>query len=1320
MTDADLLTQWTAQRDARAFHEISGRYAAMVYATCCRVLRNPSDAEDLTQECFEVLARTEQQPSRNLGAWLHAVAVNRCLNHLKSGARRRDRETTYAEEAESSSTIAWSDVYEHVDQAVQELPDELREPLVAHYLHGESHAAIARQTGIPRRTVSNRIARGVAEVADKLKGRGMTTTGATLGALFADNLAQAEAVPAALSESLGKLALSQGGTVGAAATGGGALALKAVVGVVVALGIVAGVFVWQRPVAISNEASSEAAAVEATPEPAPVTVTPAVNTDSEATPASPQLSQPAMQPGTCTLVCEAVMADGTPVPGAVISVRSSFDVYANGVGVMPAQRTATANAKGVAVFSGLSQQRFIVLAEGEAGSAHLWADTWAYRYHRVVLEPDTRFYGRVVDGDERPVRDAWISVVGAREDKRARHQLYANGPVAVTGSDGAFTTRLPHGQSFQVLVQAPGYATITTAILEGVANEFILRPGRKMTGTLHHQAGRPAEGVVLVAIAEDEKLDQQRAVVDALGKFIFTGLRPTEYSVYPQDENLVLTEPDVQFSPGSPDTVSLHCEPGAVIAGRVVERTRDEGIPGATVNLSYMLGAHDYTRRVRSDDAGAFRFEGVSTGPKRVSVSHVNGYEVDFEIQSQEVEAIAGETIDDIGFPHQGQWPGVSTIRGRVTRAGKAAAGVTVSAGLRAVQHSWTVSGADGRYALERVPMGRDVIVWAAAPGEGAKVPSFLALSADGLSGIDLELAPTGSIEGKIVDESGKPIDRPKTRIDLNQDWDARTRILGTLEVLEDGVFRLPELIAGRYALYVNFERAAVGMGWQEPDVTIEVEAGEALRDVKVVAQPPQQTPEEERRAMREMSAEHERKMAEQGWGIEGRVLDAKTGKPLDSYQMKVRGMGSSRRENRADDGRFTVEPRIVAYRSVEILAEGYAPQLEVYYPEDAVDGTVDTIIRLERGAAVEGVVRNAEGTRLEGATVYAGELMDVRPNSGLSITHTNADGTFRLTALPQGPQLIYVEHPSYAIANVDIAPAVGTVTNTEITLTHGASIEGTVINEGVPLVDARVGYFAEPSGRRQFSVRTDAQGRFRVENVMPGDVKVNAWMPRGKGVRDSQWQNTVVAVAEGEVGRVDFDFRKRSSRIEGVVTYLGEPIRHPQVSVGMTTGDVSEQFAVTVAEGGFYRTQDLPPGEATLRVRGFLMREGSLSRTIPITVGANSVITYDVDFSGTGTVTGTLDGLRMSEAVTMKLLAGNLPIPADLEENQADNPVSVGNPHHEDGRFVMRGVEPGTYTLRAVSGLSHAFSDAPIRVVQEVVTVAEGESVEITLHMEP
>jgi DNA-directed RNA polymerase specialized sigma24 family protein len=95
-SDQKLLTQWARNRDAEAFKGIVGRYGPMVFATCCRVLGNATAAEDVTQECFELLARTPDAPRTHLGGWLHKVALTRALNQRKSEIQRKRREEVFA------------------------------------------------------------------------------------------------------------------------------------------------------------------------------------------------------------------------------------------------------------------------------------------------------------------------------------------------------------------------------------------------------------------------------------------------------------------------------------------------------------------------------------------------------------------------------------------------------------------------------------------------------------------------------------------------------------------------------------------------------------------------------------------------------------------------------------------------------------------------------------------------------------------------------------------------------------------------------------------------------------------------------------------------------------------------------------------------------------------------------------------------------------------------------------------------------------------------------------------------------------------------
>jgi RNA polymerase sigma factor (sigma-70 family) len=207
-TEIHALQDWIARRDADAFKTITNRYSHMVYGTCCRILGDSTEAEDVTQECFEALAGAEPAPWDYVGPWLHRVATNLCRKRIRSDQRRRDRETRFAAQQHDHTELKWDDIYGFVDEAIQELPEKLRVPLGAHYLEDASHASIARTLGIPRRTVSNRLAKALQLLGKSLKKRGVTAPATALASLLGAKLAEAAPVPTTLKASLGKLALT--------------------------------------------------------------------------------------------------------------------------------------------------------------------------------------------------------------------------------------------------------------------------------------------------------------------------------------------------------------------------------------------------------------------------------------------------------------------------------------------------------------------------------------------------------------------------------------------------------------------------------------------------------------------------------------------------------------------------------------------------------------------------------------------------------------------------------------------------------------------------------------------------------------------------------------------------------------------------------------------------------------------------------------------------------------------------------------------------------------------------------------------------------
>ena len=191
--DLKLLRDYRGNRDPEAFAELVGHYSGIVYGTAARITGNAHDAEDVAQECFLSLARDSHTEPRLLSAWLHRLAANRALNLMRSKARRQRHERAAAEEKPtlSQAETGWEDVAPLVDEALNELPDDLRLPLILHFLHEQTQEEIGVQLSVDRATVSRRIDKGVGRLRASLRRRGVAVSAAALVALLGHNIAQA-------------------------------------------------------------------------------------------------------------------------------------------------------------------------------------------------------------------------------------------------------------------------------------------------------------------------------------------------------------------------------------------------------------------------------------------------------------------------------------------------------------------------------------------------------------------------------------------------------------------------------------------------------------------------------------------------------------------------------------------------------------------------------------------------------------------------------------------------------------------------------------------------------------------------------------------------------------------------------------------------------------------------------------------------------------------------------------------------------------------------------------------------------------------------
>jgi RNA polymerase sigma factor (sigma-70 family) len=602
----------------------------MVYATCRRILRNDAEAEDIAQECFETLARIDKAPKGYLGAWLHRVATNRALDRIKTNRRRRVREANFAEARRGQAEPAWDDIYEHVDEAIAALPDKYRVPLIAHYLEGQSHAAIALVTGVPRRTVTYRIGKGIGLVRKSLKKRGIPVTTSALMAMMAANLAEAAPiVPPSLTAVLGKLAMA--GATNPAVTGtfsvatgakllGGLLVMKKlIVGVVVVVAGMAGIWAVAR----KPQPESIGPVREATP--SPQSQVPARDESESEFPAQPVARRGVTRPEIATGQRKGVPVSGTvllpqerPASGAQVIVYTKKPEF---------RRSGLTNDDGMFELTGFS-----------AGSdVHLYAETDGFKStlhgpvplteegladFRIELFALGGVRGVVVDLEGHPVPGAGVRANGGEKIPAV--------PVVYTDGHGSFAISDLVPESYLLSLIPPGAeerAWVFEAdressvqvnpgeIRNGVT--LVLDMGGNLTiaGRVTDTEGSPIANARVEIDRRSGGRPEWRTETDERGNYLLTGLSDTAYRVRAYSAGYApRTQWDVAAGSEGVDLVLPRAQ--TTFAGRVVHA--DTGDP--ITEFEVLVVGHAPTDRAELRQYERFSFERVKDPEGRFEV----------------------------------------------------------------------------------------------------------------------------------------------------------------------------------------------------------------------------------------------------------------------------------------------------------------------------------------------------------------------------------------------------------------------------------------------------------------------------------------------------------------------------------------------------------------------------------------------------------------------------------------------------------------------------------------------------------------------------
>jgi RNA polymerase sigma factor (sigma-70 family) len=216
--DMDLVREFARNHSEAAFTELVRRHLNLVYSVARRCTGSDSDAQDVTQAAFVILARKAAglRTRTVLTGWLYETTRHTAACLQRTNARRHARE----QEAYMQSTLtaadtadAWSRLAPHLEAAMAQLGERDRTLLALRFYENKTGPEAAVLLGIREAAAHKRTARALEKLRIFFSHRGVALSAAAIAGAVSANSVQV--APAALAKTISAVAMAKGMSAGA-------------------------------------------------------------------------------------------------------------------------------------------------------------------------------------------------------------------------------------------------------------------------------------------------------------------------------------------------------------------------------------------------------------------------------------------------------------------------------------------------------------------------------------------------------------------------------------------------------------------------------------------------------------------------------------------------------------------------------------------------------------------------------------------------------------------------------------------------------------------------------------------------------------------------------------------------------------------------------------------------------------------------------------------------------------------------------------------------------------------------------------------------
>ncbi|MGB8861537.1 MAG: ECF RNA polymerase sigma factor SigK [Ilumatobacteraceae bacterium] len=164
--------------DQAAFAELYDALSPLVYGVVLKVVRDPSQAEEVTQEVFVELWRLAARFDGSKGSaksWAATLAHRRAIDRVRSEQASRVRQDRDANQAVREHDVVVAEVESSLEQvrvrrALGQLSELQREAVELAYFGGHTYREVAVLLDVAEGTVKSRIRDGMIRLRDELGG----------------------------------------------------------------------------------------------------------------------------------------------------------------------------------------------------------------------------------------------------------------------------------------------------------------------------------------------------------------------------------------------------------------------------------------------------------------------------------------------------------------------------------------------------------------------------------------------------------------------------------------------------------------------------------------------------------------------------------------------------------------------------------------------------------------------------------------------------------------------------------------------------------------------------------------------------------------------------------------------------------------------------------------------------------------------------------------------------------------------------------------------------------------------------------------------